>query len=26
MATFAADLKVNHPVEKVFAWLTNAEN
>lgn len=26
MLTFAADLKVNRPVEKVFAWLTNAEN
>jgi hypothetical protein len=26
MLQFAADLKVNRPVEKVFAWLTNAEN
>jgi Polyketide cyclase / dehydrase and lipid transport len=26
MLRFAADLKVNRPVEKVFAWLTNAEN
>ena len=23
---FSADLKINRPVEKVFAWLTNAEN
>jgi uncharacterized protein YndB with AHSA1/START domain len=26
MLKFSADLKVNRPVEKVFAWLTNAEN
>jgi len=26
MVKFAADLKVNRPVEEVFAWLTNAEN
>jgi ligand-binding SRPBCC domain-containing protein len=26
MLKFAADLKVNRPVEQVFAWLTNAEN
>ena len=26
MLKFSADLKVNLPVEKVFAWLTNAEN
>ena len=26
MRKLAADLKVNRPVEKVFAWLTNAEN
>jgi hypothetical protein len=26
MLKFSANLKVNRPVEKVFAWLTNAEN
>ena len=26
MLKFAADLKINRPVEQVFAWLTNAEN
>jgi carbon monoxide dehydrogenase subunit G len=26
MLKFSADLKVNRPIEKVFAWLTNAEN
>jgi len=26
MLKFSADIKVNRPVEKVFAWLTNAEN
>jgi carbon monoxide dehydrogenase subunit G len=26
MLKFSADLKINRPVEKVFAWLTNAEN
>ena len=26
MLKFAADLKVNRPVEQVFAWLTNGEN
>jgi hypothetical protein len=26
MLKFSADLKVNRPVEKVFAWLTNADN
>ena len=26
MLKFSADVKVNRPVEKVFAWLTNAEN
>ena len=26
MLKFSADLKVNRPVEKVFAWLTNPEN
>ena len=26
MPKFSADLKVNRPVEKVFAWLTNPEN
>jgi hypothetical protein len=26
MLKFAADLKVDRPVDKVFAWLTNAEN
>lgn len=26
MLKFSEDLKVNRPVEKVFAWLTNAEN
>ena len=26
MSKFSADLKVNRPVEKVFAWLTNPEN
>jgi carbon monoxide dehydrogenase subunit G len=26
MMKFSADLKVNRPVEKVFAWLTNADN
>lgn len=26
MLKFSADLKVNRPVDKVFAWLTNADN
>jgi len=26
MVKFSADLYVNRPVEKVFAWLTNAQN
>jgi polyketide cyclase/dehydrase/lipid transport protein len=26
MLNFSADLKVNRPVDKVFAWLTNAKN
>ena len=26
MLNFSADLKVNRPVDKVFAWLTNADN
>jgi carbon monoxide dehydrogenase subunit G len=26
MLKFSADLKVDRPVEKVFAWLTNADN
>ena len=26
MLKFSADLRVNRPVEKVFAWLTNADN
>jgi hypothetical protein len=26
MLKFSTDIKVNRPVEKVFAWLTNAEN
>ena len=26
MLKFSADLKVNRPVEKVFAWLTNVDN
>jgi hypothetical protein len=26
MLEFCADLKVNRPVDKVFAWLTNADN
>jgi hypothetical protein len=26
MLKFSAELKVNRPVEKVFAWLTNADN
>ena len=26
MLKFSADIRVNRPVEKVFAWLTNAEN
>ena len=26
MLKFSADVKVNRPVEKVFAWLTNPEN
>lgn len=26
MLKFSADLKVNRPIDKVFAWLTNAEN
>ena len=26
MLNFSADLKVNRPVDKVFAWLTNAAN
>jgi carbon monoxide dehydrogenase subunit G len=26
MLKFSADLKVNRPVDKVFAWLTNPEN
>ena len=26
MWKFSADLRVNRPVEKVFAWLTNADN
>lgn len=26
MLKFSADVTVNHPVEKVFAWLTNADN
>src|SRR5262245_23601942 len=26
MLKFRADVKVNRPVEKVFAWLTNADN
>ena len=26
MLKFSADLKINRPVEKVFAWLTNADN
>ena len=26
MLKFSADLRVNRPVEKVFAWLTSAEN
>lgn len=26
MLKFSTDLKVNRPVEKVFAWLTNTEN
>jgi len=26
MLKFAADLYINRPVDKVFAWLTNASN
>ena len=26
MLKFSADLRVNRPVDKVFAWLTNADN
>jgi len=26
MLKFSANLKVNRPVDKVFAWLTNSEN
>ena len=26
MLKFSADLKVNRPIEKVFDWLTNADN
>ena len=26
MLKFSADLRVNRPVEKIFAWLTNADN